>query len=225
MRTVAALVFGNMAPLDLFGPIQVFNVACAPDAKRPSMPDTTKPLYRVITIGKEKGPIATGREGAGPVVIVEHNLDDNVDFEILLIPGGGGTRALIDDHEFVEPLTAACKKAKIVASLCTGEALLSKTGLLDQNPATSNKTSWNWVIRQRKGVDWDSSPRWIDLVDKETQTGMITSAGVSAGIDMVRAPDANLDDEQVADNASVFIEHNRVKNPANDVFAYLADDT
>ena len=53
---------------------------------------------------------------------------------------------------------------------------------------------------------------------------MITSAGVSVGIDMVRAPVEDLDGEQVADNASVFIEHNRVKNPANDVFAYLADD-
>jgi len=42
---------------------------------------------------------------------------------------------------------------------------------------------------------------------------------------MVRAPVEDLDGEQVADNASVFIKHNRVKNPANDVFAYLADDT
>ena len=225
MRTVAALLFENMAPLDLFGPIQVFNVACDPDAKRPSMPDTTKPLYRVITIGKEKGPIATGRGGAGPVVVAEYNIDDNVDFDILLIPGGGGTRALVDDRGFVASLTAACNKAKIVASVCTGAALLSKTGLLDQKPATSNKTAWDWVVRQREGVDWDSSPRWVDLIDKETQTGIITSAGVSAGIDMALALVADLDGEQVADNAAVFIEHNRVKNPANDVFAYLAEET
>ena len=135
MRTVAALVFQNMAPLDLFGPIQVFNVACVPDAKRPSMPDRTKPLYRVITIGKEKGPIATGREGAGPVVVAEYNIDDNVDFDILLIPGGGGTRELVDDRGFVESLTAACNKANIDASVSPGAALLSKTGLLDQKPA------------------------------------------------------------------------------------------
>ena len=224
MRTVAALVFENMAPLDLFGPIQVFNVACTPDAERLSKPDTTKPLYRVITMGKNKGPIATGREGAGPVVLADYSIDDDVDFDILLIPGGGGTRALVDDRGFVELLTAACKKAKIVASVCTGAALLSKTGLLDQKPATSNKTAWDWVVRQRDGVEWDPSPRWVDLIDKETQTGLITSAGVSAGIDMVLALVADLDGEQVADNAAVFIEHNRVRNPANDVFAYLADE-
>ena len=95
MRTVAALVFENMAPLDLFGPIQVFNVACTPDVQRPNRPDTTRPLYRVITIGKQKGPISTGREGAGPVVVAEYNINDDVDFDILLIPGGGGTRALV----------------------------------------------------------------------------------------------------------------------------------
>jgi putative intracellular protease/amidase len=213
-----------MAPLDLFGPIQVFNVACVPHANKPRMPDTTKPLYRVITIGTEKGPIATGREGAGPVVVADHYIDDDVDFDILLIPGGGGTRALVNDRGFVDSLTAACKKAKIIASVCTGAALLSKTGLLDQKPATSNKTAWSWVVEQRKDVDWDSSPRWVDLIDKETQTGIITSAGVSAGIDMALALVADLDGEQVADNAAVFIEHNRVKNPASDVFAYLADE-
>ena len=107
MRTVAALVFENMAPLDLFGPIQVFNVACTPDVQRPNRPDTTRPLYRVITIGKQKGPIPTGREGAGPVVVAEYNIDDDVDFDILLIPGGGGTRALVDDREVVGSLTVA----------------------------------------------------------------------------------------------------------------------
>ena len=77
MRTVAALVFENMAPLDLFGPIQVFNVACTPDVQRPNRPDTIRPLYRVITIGKQNGPIPTGREGAGPVVVAEYNIDDD----------------------------------------------------------------------------------------------------------------------------------------------------
>ena len=85
------------------------------------------------------------------------------------------------------------------------------------------------MVEQRKDVDWDSSSRWVDLIDKETQTGIITSAGVSAGIDMALALVADLDGEQVADNAAVFIEHNRVehnrvKNPASDVFAYLADE-
>ena len=92
MKTVAALIFEGMAPLDLFGPIQVFNVACTPREDDSSKPDTTKPLYKVITVGKEAGPVATGTNGGGPVVVAEHGIKDDFDFDILLVPGGGGTQ-------------------------------------------------------------------------------------------------------------------------------------
>ena len=222
MKTVAALIFEGMAPLDLFGPIQVFNVACTPREDNPTKPDTAKPLYKVITVGKTKGPVATGANGAGPVVVADHGINDDFEFDILLVPGGSGTRALVADTEFIQQLSAACERANVVASVCTGAALLAKTNILDGKAATSNKTAWNWVLTQGESVDWDPTPRWVDLVDKSTGKGIITSAGVSAGIDMTLALVANLDGEQVAENAAVFIEHHRVKNPANDTFSYLA---
>ena len=180
------------------------------------------PLYRVIFVGKEKGLVATGSNGAGPAVVAEHGINDDFDFDILLVPGGGGTRALVDDTAFVNLLSAACEKADVVASVCTGAALLARTNILDGKAATSNKTAGNWMLTQGESVDWDPTPRWVDLVDKNTGKGIITSAGVSAGIDMTLALVANLDGEQVAENAAVFIEHHRIKNPANDSFAYLA---
>ena len=222
MKTVAALIFESMAPLDLFGPIQVFNAACTPREEDSTKPDTSKPLYRVIFVGKEKGLVATGSNGAGPAVVAEHGINDDFDFDILLVPGGGGTRALVDDTAFVNLLSAACEKADVVASVCTGAALLARTNILDGKAATSNKTAWNWVLTQGESVDWDPTSRWVDLVDKNTGKGIVTSAGVSAGIDMTLALVANLDGEQVAENAAVFIEHHRIKNPANDSFAYLA---
>ncbi|MCH8987636.1 MAG: DJ-1/PfpI family protein [Chloroflexi bacterium] len=222
MRTVAALIFEGMAPLDLFGPIQVFNVACTPREDDPTKPDRSKSLYRVITVGKEQGPVATGANGAGPVVVAEHGINDDFDFDILLVPGGSGTRALVADPAFIESLTAACKRADVVASVCTGAALLAQTHILDNKAATSNKTAWDWVLTQGENVAWDAAPRWVDLVDKNTGKGIITSAGVSAGIDMTLALVADLDGEQVAENAAVFIEHHRIKDPANDTFAYLA---
>ncbi len=222
MKTVAALIFEGMAPLDLFGPIQVFTVACTPRDDDSSKPDRSKPLYKVITVGKERGPVATGADGAGPVVVAEHGISDDFDFDILLVPGGSGTRALVADPAFIESLAAACKRADVVASVCTGAALLAKTNILNNKAATSNKTAWDWVLTQGESVDWDPMPRWVDLVDKNTGKGIITSAGVSAGIDMALALVADLDGEQVAENAAVFIEHHRVKNPANDAFAYLA---
>jgi len=119
-------------------------------------------------------------------------------------------------------LLAACERADVVASVCTGAALLAQTSILDNKAATSNKTAWNWVLSQGEKVEWDVTPRWVDLVDKNTGKGIITSAGVSAGIDMALALVADLDSEQVAENSAAFIEHHRIKSPANDKFAYLA---
>ena len=61
----------------------------------------------------------------------------------------------------------------------------------------------------------------MDLVDAEAQRGIITSAGVSAGIDMALALIAKLDGDQVAENASVIMEYTRLKDPAKDEFSYL----
>ncbi|MBT98269.1 MAG: hypothetical protein CL902_06550 [Dehalococcoidia bacterium] len=222
MRTVAALIFEGMAPLDLFGPVQVFNSSCTPRDEDGTKPDATKPLYKVIFVGREKGTVATGPGGAGPVVMAEHGINDQFDFDILLVPGGGGTRALVADQGFVDSLSDACARADVVASVCTGAALLSQTGILQNRAATSNKTAWAWIETLGENVAWDLTPRWVDLVDKSTGKGIITSAGVSAGIDMALALVADLDGEQVAENAASFIEHHRIQSPANDKFAYLA---
>jgi len=222
MKTVAALIFEGMAPLDLFGPLQVFAAACTPREGDPTKPDTAKPLYKVVFVAKEQGSVATGVNGAGPVVIADYGIDDKFDFDILLVPGGGGTRALVDDVGFIDALSDACKRADVVASVCTGSALLARTKILDNKAATSNKTAWNWVVSQGETVEWDSTPRWVDLIDKKTGKGIITSAGVSAGIDMTLALVSDLDGEDVAANAATFIEHHRIESPTNDKFAYLA---
>lgn len=220
MKTVAALVIERMAPLDLWGPIQAFQVAFAASVDEPSKPDASKPLYKVITLGKAKGPVATGN-GTGPAVMVDHSFSDNVDYDILLVPGGLGTRELVNDAEFIESLKAACGKAAIIATVCTGAGLVAKTGMLDGKEATSNKSAWSWALEQSSEVNWNGAPRWVDVVDGASQTGIITSAGVSAGMDMALALIDKLDGEQVAENASVIMEYRRLKDPAQDEFAYL----
>jgi len=78
------------------------------------------------------------------------------------------------------------------------------------------------VQSQGENVDWDVTPRWVDLADRSTGKGIITSARVSAGIDMALALVADLEGERIADNAAAFMEHHRIKSPANDKFSYLA---
>ena len=68
--------------MDLFGPVQVFNSSCTPRDEDGTKPDTTKPLYKVIFIGREKGTVAAGPGGAVPAVMAEHGIDMTPDLVI-----------------------------------------------------------------------------------------------------------------------------------------------
>jgi putative intracellular protease/amidase len=97
---------------------------------------------------------------------------------ILLIPGGMGTRALVNDDHFIAQLKALSEKAPWVLTVCTGSALLAKTNLLNGKRATSNKIAFEWACSNGKEVDWVKKARWV----KDGK--FYTSSGISAGIDM-----------------------------------------
>lgn len=97
---------------------------------------------------------------------------------VLVIPGGQGTRTLINNEKFVSQLKGLCFNAEYVLAVCTGTALLAKTGLLVNRNATSNKKAFEWVRSTSGNVNWIKEARWI------TDGKFYTSAGVSAGMDM-----------------------------------------
>lgn len=97
---------------------------------------------------------------------------------VLLIPGGMGTRALMDDADFIRELNAIAHSSAFVLTVCTGSALLSKTGLLNGRSATSNNIAFEWVQSVNTNVNWVKQARWV--VDGK----FYTSSGVSAGMDM-----------------------------------------
>lgn len=97
---------------------------------------------------------------------------------VLLIPGGKGTRELVNDSDFISSLKKMSIKASNVLSVCTGSALLSKTGLLNERHATSNKKAFEWVQSVNQSVNWVKKARWV--IDGK----YYTSSGISAGMDM-----------------------------------------
>jgi len=101
----------------------------------------------------------------------------------------------------------------MTATVCTGAALLARTGLLDNRPATSNKMAWDWVTQQGPGVPWVRQARWVDDED------IVSSSGVSAGIDMALALIARLHDRATAENAARVMEYVWNDDPSNDPFA------
>ena len=120
----------------------------------------------------------------GTVTSAQQVRFDTLSFEqadptgIVLIPGGAGTRVLVNDAAFVDALRQMTRQARWVLTVCTGTALLAKTSLLDGRPATTNKMVFDWVVSQGPRVDWEKSARWV------VDGNCYTSSGISAGIDM-----------------------------------------
>ena len=97
--------------------------------------------------------------------------------------------------------------------MCTGSALLARTGRLDGRPATSNKIAWDWVVQQGPRVRWQRRARWVDDGD------VLTSSGVSAGMDMALALIARLNGHDMAVAAARNMEYIWNEDALNDPFS------
>ena len=153
------LLFEDFETLDIFGPVEVFG----------KVEEYTLYYY------SWKGGIVTSAQGAQ--VITQPLIASNPE-GILVVPGGWGTRSLVNNPAFITVLKEAAEKSTNCLSICTGSALLAKTGVLDFRQATSNKISFEWVASTNQNVNWMRQARWV--VDGK----YYTSSGVSAGMDM-----------------------------------------
>lgn len=133
--------------------------------------------------------------------------------EVVLVPGGIGTRRLAADHEFLGWLARWSSDAEFIASVCTGSALLAAAGLLNGYRATSNKRAFAWACEQGPGVEWVAQARWVEDRDRWT------SSGVAAGMDMALALVARLHGEGLAESVADGVELEWHRDPAWDPFA------
>jgi putative intracellular protease/amidase len=200
MRTVGTLLFPGFELLDVFGPLEMFG----------GLPED----YRLVTMAEQAGAVASYQ---GPKAIADMALLDVVPLDILLIPGGRGTRREVDNQPLINWLRSEAEVAAVVASVCTGSALLARTGLLDGRKATSNKAALPWVTQQGPKVLWQRRARWV------TDGKYYTSSGVSAGIDMALALIADLNGSAKAHAAAERAEYRWGSDPGDDPFADLYD--
>ncbi len=196
MRKIGALVFPGFEVLDLFGPIEMFGML---------------PEQFDIQIVAESG--ASVASTQGPAALVDNKFNDAQDYDLLLVPGGSGTRAAVDNQPLLDWIRRSSEAAEIVMSVCTGSALLAKAGVLDGKRATSNKMAFDWVCSQSSDVEWVAQARWVE--DKN----VFTSSGVSAGMDMSLAVISRLCGVDAAKQAAVGAEYEWHDNPDWDPFA------
>ena len=205
IRRVAVVLFDGFTVLDAYGPIQAYS-AC----RQPRPDGTLQRFYQIFTLGDKPGPV---RSGEGPATVIDHAFADAPPWDILVVPGGFGTRAAVNNDAFLKQLELACARSTITTTVCTGSALLARTGRLDGRPATSNKIAWDWVVKQGPRVRWQRRARWVDDDD------VLTSSGVSAGTDMTLALIARLNGHDRAVAAARNMEYLWNEDASNDPFA------
>ena len=188
-RTVAIYIFDNVEVLDFAGPYEVFT--CATRVAAGLMPDAPPP-FAVRTIGATPQPV---RARAGLVLHPEASFADAGQIDVLIVPGGV-VGAELKRPEVIDWISATAARAELTASVCTGAVLLAKAGLLDGLAAT---THWQDLDELRSGwpqVQVRTDKRWVD-------TGrIVSSAGISAGIDMSLHLVARLGGQQLAERTA-----------------------
>jgi transcriptional regulator GlxA family with amidase domain len=204
VRHIAVALFEGFTVLDVYGPVQAF-ASC-----RVMQPDgAPHRLYQIFTLGERPGPVPSGE---GVASVAAHAFADAPPYDILVIPGGFGTRKAVNDRGFLAQLAAASEKATLTTTVCTGSALLARTGLLDGRPATSNKLAWDWVVQQGPRVAWQRRARWVD------DGNVLTSSGVSAGIDMALSLVERLNGREMALTSARNMEYVWNADAAHDPF-------
>ena len=164
-RNLAILLFGDAEVLDFCGPYEVFSVASA---------QSEQPSFNVFTTA-ETTPI-TARNGLS--INPDHKLPTCPKPNILLVPGGIGTRREINNQPLIEWIKEAAAEAELVLSVCTGALLLGKGGLLDGLDVTTHHRSYDLLREIVPSSTVHEGRRFVD------NGKIVTSAGISAGIDM-----------------------------------------
>lgn len=170
-KRVGIVVFGGVEVLDFSGPFEVFSVTRLSDEDRQDQPSP----FDVSLIAENTSPIvATG----GLKLTPDYDFENCPHLDILIIPGGWGTRAEMSNERLLRWIVDRSKQVEITASVCTGALVLGKAGLLDGKRATTHWRSLDWMQELFPEVRVEKRLHVVE------EGPLFTSAGISAGIDM-----------------------------------------
>lgn len=166
---VGIYLFDEIEVLDFAGPFEVFSTA-----SRLRVRDEAPPPFRVFTVADR---VRAVRARGGLMVNAEYALGDHPKIEVLIVPGG-----IVTDEQarpdVIEWIARTAAGARLTAAVCTGAFLLATAGLLDGARVTTHWEDVDDLRRAFPALRVEEGPRWIDGGQ------VITSAGITAGIDM-----------------------------------------
>jgi transcriptional regulator GlxA family with amidase domain len=146
-------------------------------------------------------------------VVAAHGFADCPPLDLLLVPGGFGTRSEATNAAMLEFVRTRAKQAELTMSVCSGSLLLAAAGLLDGRRATTNKMFFGEIAAAAPAVHWVREARWVE------DGPFITSSGVSAGIDMALAVITKLFGSTTGDQLALATEYEWHRDAAWDPFA------
>jgi transcriptional regulator GlxA family with amidase domain len=185
-RTIGIVVFPDVEELDFVGPLEALGAMAFIGRG-----------WQVVTIAEAGGRV---RARHGLSVNVDHSFADCPPLDVLLVPGGQGTRQEVDNPRMIDFVREAGANAQYVTSVCTGAFILHRAGFLSGKRAT---THWGAIgqLRELGDVEVSDSERFVQ------DGNVITAAGVSAGIDMALHLTSLLTDSQTAQNVQKLMEY------------------
>jgi transcriptional regulator GlxA family with amidase domain len=203
-QTVGIVLFPDVEILDFFGPFHVFSRAARPPH---AAGGPERWLFNVIGIAESSDLITSragpslGGDGRGLLVQPHCTLDDHPPLDIVVVPGGPGTWRVLERQVVLNWIAAQHRAGVLTASVCTGAFLLGAAGLLDGKRATTHWLVTEKLRQQRPETEVLTQTRVVD------EGQIVTSAGVSAGIDMALHVVARLHGEDIARRTARFMEY------------------
>jgi putative intracellular protease/amidase len=165
------VLYPGFTALDVFGPLDVLNTTALQNG-----------TIDLAIIAKTLDPVSTAAtamnttgSNIGEPVVPTHTFDTApTDLEVLLVPGGAGSRApnLGSAYDYIR---ATYPSLKYIISVCTGATLLARAGVLDGRRATTNKHAWAWATSTGPNTTWVPTARWV------VDGNVWTTSGVAAG--------------------------------------------
>lgn len=161
-RTIGIVLFNDAEELDWAAPWEVLTAGA-------------KDGDRVITVAESTGPIRCAK---GLRVLADHTFDDSPDLDVIVVPGGWGTRAERVNTAMTGYVIEQAQHAEWTTSVCTGAFILQAAGLLEGKRATTHWAAFDEFLGFAPDQELDRDARWV------VDGNVVTAAGVSAGIDM-----------------------------------------
>ena len=165
-KNVAIVLFDDVEVLDFAGPFEVFSVTDELNDYQ---------IFEVYTVASEQRPI---RARNGLSVNPDYDFEGAPTPEVLIVPGGAGTRLLLRHSASLNWITIRAASADLVLSVCSGSLVLAAAGLLDNLEATTHHQVFDELIKLAPSARVHRDRRFVD------NGKVITAAGISAGIDM-----------------------------------------